>query len=176
DADTIVPSMAYKPFNRVLTDVLGVSKPAIGYIRVTSDNPVYGIGGPLDETSNDPCVASGLISSDAFTHGFTPIVIKESTYVGWKTRLILLNLSTSDATVTIKLYDHDTGTLYDTKSNITIKAGSQLIYDDVLSDLFGITGEFYGQLEVVSNQPLLGWAHQYTRKHTGGIYPFFKVQ
>ncbi|MCD6452486.1 MAG: hypothetical protein J7L64_09035 [Acidobacteria bacterium] len=176
DADTIVPSMAYKPFNRVLTDVLGVSKPAIGYIRVTSDNPVYGIGGPLDETSGDPSVASGLTPNDAFTRGITPIVIKETIYVGWKTRLILLNLGTSDATVTINLYDHDTGTLYDTKSNITIKAGSQLIYDDVLSDLFGITSDFYGQLEVVSDQPLLGWAHQYTPHHTGGIYPFFKLQ
>ena len=137
-----------------------------GYVVIEADAPIYAIGGPTDNISNDPSVQGAAYT--AFADTIAPIVLKSGP---WATRVVLTNHSASSVDVTIQLvYD---GSVVDSSST-SISAYDQLIYDDIIDNLF--PAYVYGTLRIVASDPIYVYVHQYTNANTGGLYPVFNTE
>ena len=136
-----------------------------GYVVIEADAPVYAIGGPTDNMSNDPSVQGASYS--AFADTLAPIVLKSGP---WSTRLVLTNHSAAATGITLELiYDGVVAASYVT----AIGAYDQVQYNDIIGELFPAYA--YGTLRIQSDDPIYAYVHQYTSQHTGGIYPVFNT-
>ena len=137
-----------------------------GYVVISADSPVYAIGGPTDNTSNDPSVQGAAYS--AFTDTLAPIVLKSGP---WATRVVLTNHGSGSTNVTISLIM--SGTTAASQST-SVGAYNQVVYHDVIADLF--PAYLYGTLLIEADDPIYVYVHQYTNQNTGGLYPVFNSQ
>ena len=137
-----------------------------GYVVLEADGLIYAIGGPTDNISNDPSVQGA--SYTAFADTIAPIVLKSGP---WSTRVVLTNRRDTATNVTLELvFD---GAVVDSYAT-TIGSFGQLLYDDVIDDLF--PAYVYGSLRIVAADPIYVYVHQYTTQNTGGLYPVFNTE
>ena len=164
DYTSVCGSQCYTALANVL-DTLGISQEAASIVVQRAGDSLQVIGGPVDNTTSDPCVQQGL--AQAMTSGVVPIVLKNST---WNTRLAVFNPGDATASVTLSFYDHAGGSTPDAQHTFSLGACCCQTYDDIITTL-GLASGDYGICLLDSTQPVVAYSHQYTGSHTGGIYP-----
>ena len=136
-----------------------------GFVTITADQPIFTIGGIVDNTSSDPGVIKAL--AGAYTHAYTPIVLKTDT---WSTRIAVANVTPYGNTFTLRVYDPNTHAMLAQKT-IVMSAYTLYKQEDIITNL-GLPSGTYGRLEIISDAPVCGYALQLTNDNTSGVYPF----
>jgi hypothetical protein len=151
--------------NRFITGATGISN-TLGYIRMTSNNPVLGFSSLISNTSDDPGLAPSLAV------GAGRLLIPSSTNVNqFRSTLTLVNLDAAKpASVHVTVRD-TSGSVIGRNDSLTIEPGGVFHVDDLLSSL-GITSNF-GPIEISSpdNIPLAAVSRVFSvSDSTGGFF------
>lgn len=136
-------------------------------VEIAVTGPCVGIGGLIDNVSNDPSVTSSNLGG--FMQGFTPVVLKTAE---WHTHLVLRNLADRPARVALSAYPASGGTIPCKQVTLNISAKGFFSSEDIVAYLGGARGDVF-LLAVTADHKVCGYARQYTRSHTSGMYPCF---
>jgi hypothetical protein len=140
-------------------------------IQLMSDQPISSFVALINYSTNDPSIALGR------PLGYTKFLINGVTNVSpYRSQLVLLNLGSGLAAVTITVYDSSTGQVLTTKTGISIPIGGFYYSNDVLTDL-GLSGKF-GSIVVESPnlQPLIGVTVLSNTNGTNGLFEGVPLQ
>ena len=161
-----VPAYSYTPAPSII-DLMGGSND-YGHLVMSAPDAMHMIGGPVDNLSSDPSVTA--LATQGYSEIITPIVLKSGP---WATEVVIQNPTDSTAGYTIDFFDATTPGAAPSHSLIeNIPGKGHFIANDIIDSLGADPGD-YGMLRVSTAGQAVGYCHQYTDSHTGGIYPFF---
>jgi len=151
--------------NRILTGASGISN-TTGYIRLSSSQPVAGFSSVIDNASNDPGLATSLLT------GANRLLIPSATNVNqFRSTLTVINLGNS-LPARIRLTVRNTsGNILAQNQSITIPANGIYNVEDILTTL-GISSN-YGpiQIDSLDNVPLAAVSRVYSiSNNTNGFF------
>ncbi|MCI0420934.1 MAG: IPT/TIG domain-containing protein [Acidobacteria bacterium] len=127
--------------NRTLTGAGGVSN-TLGYIRISSSQPVLGYSALINNTGDDPGLAASLVS------GATRLLIPSSTNVNqFRSTLTIINLASIPAPIRI-IVRNTLGDAQAQSDGTVIPANGIFNVDDILTSL-GLSSS-YGPIEIQS--------------------------
>jgi len=163
-----IESFGYLPIANVIRDVTGTTgiQYVDGYLTLSSACNFHVVGGPIDNTSNDPSVFGGYTAG--FSDGFTPLVLRSGP---WTSRLVLANPGGSNVTVDLVLYQsgEPVGTITRTVYDYDI-----LVIDDIIGEF--TSEDLFGSLFIYASGPVYGFVEQTTGPGgASGVYPVFRL-
>jgi hypothetical protein len=141
-----------------------------GYIRLESNEPIFGWASVIDNQTNDP----GLVQSDP--SGSANLLIESAAHQGnFRSSLTVVNLGRAEAAIDIRAYAAG-GSIHGQTQGLLIPAGGYFGSDDILGEL-GV-GEGFGPVEIISTngQPLLATSRVYSTSRTSGFFQGVKVE
>jgi hypothetical protein len=141
-----------------------------GYLRLESDQPIFGWASIIDNLTNDP----GFVSSQSV--GSTRVLIESATNRGsFKSSLVVVNMGDTEAAAEIVAYDN-AGQVSGELRTLTIPARGCFTSDDILQHL-GITNSF-GPIEIISTngQPVIATSRVYSTSGTGGFFEGVRIE
>ena len=172
-ASTKVPSRALKHITKISQFLYGTSSPTStrGFIKLVSDQPISSFLSLITYGTNDASVVLG------HSAGFPKLVVNAATNVApYRSQLMLLNLGSTSASVTITAYDNAAGTVLATKTGISIPAGGFYFSEDIMTDL-GLAGKFGPlQIESLNLQSVIGATLLSNANHTNGLFEAVPIQ
>jgi len=147
-----VPPRGYVQKNSVLQELEGISGTTgrEGSLVLESDQPIQAFVSQIDAASGDPSILAGI------RQGASHLVLQSAANSGpFRSDLIILNLSSSQALVDVIPRDRDSGQPIGTGlRNVAIEGNGFVRYDNVL-EAAGVTSN-YGPVEIrASNGALL---------------------
>ena len=160
-----VPPNGLAQFNDILRALIGDSQRTNleGWIRLNSDQEIFGWTSQIDNTVQDPSFAEAVLSGNS--RWLIPSVVKAGDF---RSSLVVVNLDPAENQVELVARDSEGNVR---KSEQLMIPGSGMIsIEDVLARL-GLDGTF-GPLEIhsVSNGLLLTQSRVYTRTRSAGIF------
>jgi hypothetical protein len=139
-----VPPRGYVQENSVLQELEGISETTgrEGSLVLESDQPIQAFVSQIDATSGDPSILAGI------RQGSSHLVLQSAANSGpFRSDLIILNLSSSQARVDVVPRDRDSGQPIGTGlRNVAIEGNGFVHYDNIL-EAAGVTNN-YGPLEI----------------------------
>lgn len=141
-------------------DVTGVE----GYIRLQSNQPIFGWASQIDNVTNDPgfAVSKGL--------GSVHLLVQSTANVGsFRSSLVVVNTGSTDATVDLISRDAQ-GVVKGESRGLLIRAGGFLSRANILETL-GVSSN-YGPIEIISTngQPIMATSRVYSTSGTSGFF------
>ena len=135
-----------------------------GYLKLDSDQPVFGWVSQIDNSSDDPgfAVSKGT--------GSTHLLVQSTANVGtFKSSLVIVNTGDSDAVVDILSHDSG-GSIQGEARGILISKGGFYSTTNILETL-GVKSS-YGPVEIISTngKPLLATSRVYSNSGTSGFF------
>jgi hypothetical protein len=152
--------------NNVARRLLGQSEMSNfeGYVRLESNQPIFGWASVIDNTTNDPGFAVGK------GVGSTRLLVESTANVGsFKSSLVIVN--TGDVVAVVDVVSHDiTGATNGELRNVAIPARGYFNSSNVLEHV-GVTNNF-GPLEIISTngQPIIVTSRVYSSSRTSGFF------
>jgi Purple acid Phosphatase, N-terminal domain len=135
-----------------------------GYIRLESNQPIFGWASQIDNSSNDP----GFAMSKG--QGATRLLVQSTANMGsFKSSLVVVNTGSMDAVVDIVSRDAN-GAVRGESRGIVIPAGGLFSTVNILETL-GVSAN-YGPVEIISTngQPVLATSRVYSTSGTSGFF------
>ena len=160
-----VPPNGLAQFNDVIRALVGESQNINleGWIRLTSDQEIFGWTSQIDNTVQDPSFALAVLSGNS--RWLIPSVVKAGNF---RSSLVVVNLDPVGNQIELTARDTEG---HVRKSELVMIPGSgMIVFEDILSSL-GLDGTF-GPLEIqsVSNGLLLVQSRVYTAERYSGIF------
>ena len=165
-ASVTVPAKGLSQINHVVRSLLNRSDltNVEGYIRLDSDQPIFGWASQIDNVTNDPGFAVGK------SQGASKLLVQSTANVGsFRSSLVVVNLGNAPAVV--DLVSHDTeGRITGQTRGILIPTGGFFSTANILESL-GVAANF-GPVEIISTtgQPLLATSRVYSTSGTSGFF------
>jgi hypothetical protein len=160
-----VPPNGLAQFNDVIRALVGESQNTNleGWIRLTSDQEIFGWTSQIDNTVQDPSFALAVLSGNS--RWLIPSVVKAGDF---RSSLVVVNLDPAGSQV--ELTARDTEGNVRKSEQVTIPGSGMVVFEDILSSL-DLDGTF-GPLEIqsVSNGLLLVQSRVYTTGGYSGIF------
>ncbi len=160
-----VPPNGLAQFNDVIRALVGESQNTNleGWIRLTSDQEIFGWTSQIDNTVQDPSFALAVLSGNS--KWLIPSAVKAGDF---RSSLVVVNLDPAESQV--ELTARDTEGNVRKSEQVTIPGSGMIVFEDILSSL-GLDGTF-GPLEIqsVSNGLLLVQSRVYTAGRYSGIF------
>ena len=165
-ASTSVAPRGLTQINNVVRQLLNIQDVANleGYIRLQSDQPVFGWASQIDNATNDP----GFAVSKG--QGATHLLVQSTANVGsFRSSLVVVNAGSADAVVDLISRDAQ-GITKGESRGIVIPAGGFFSAANILETL-GVSSN-YGPIEIVSTngQPLMAISRVYSSSGTSGFF------
>ena len=135
-----------------------------GYIRLQSDQPIFGWASQIDNLTNDP----GFAVSRG--QGATRLLVQSTANVGsFKSSLVVVNTGSTQALVDLVSRDA-AGNVNGESKGLLIPAGGFFSTANIL-ELLGVTSS-YGPIEILSTngQPLMATSRVYSTSGTSGFF------
>ena len=166
---TTVPAHGMTQINRINQALGNLNRE--GYLRLQSDQPIFGWTAQIDNLSED---LSLVVGKAAGTEARL-LIPSTSTTGKFKSSLAVINLSTAATLVRLTARDNG-GKTSQLSDSITIPGNGFISSSDILSSL-GLT-ETYGPLEIESldGQPLQAVSRVYSPRRTGGYFEGVRVE
>jgi chitodextrinase len=152
--------------NNVVRQLLNLADVASleGYIRLQSNQPIFGWASQIDNVTNDP----GFAVSKG--QGATRLLVQSTANVGsFKSSLVVVNTGTTGAVVDLISRDAE-GAVRGESRGIMIPAGGFFSTANILETL-GVSSNF-GPIEIISTngQPLMATSRVYSTSGTSGFF------
>jgi hypothetical protein len=166
DAGTTVPAFGMVQLNQIIGMMMpaAVTAGVEATLFLESDQPIKAWASEIENSNNDP---SMLVSR---TDGATRILIPSTVNsTRWTSSLVLVNISSSTASCSLKAYDANGAIVGQTQTPIIIPAHGFYSIPNVLQPL-GIVDAFGHPLEVNSNFPLMAISRVFSQSNTGGFF------
>jgi hypothetical protein len=152
--------------NSVVRYILGKNEVANmdGYLRLESNQPIFGWASQIDNSTNDPgfAVSKGL--------GAVRLLIQSTANTGsFKSSLVVVN--TGDTAAVVDIVSRDLGGMVTGESRgILIPAGGFFSTPNILESL-GVSSSF-GPVEIISTngQPVMATSRVYSTSGTSGFF------
>jgi hypothetical protein len=135
-----------------------------GYIRLQSDQPIFGWASQIDNVTNDP----GFAVSKG--QGATRLLVQSTANVGsFKSSLVVVNTGSAQALVDLISRDAE-GNIKGQSRGMVIPAGGFFSTANIL-ELLGVTAS-YGPIEIISTngQPVMATSRVYSTSGTSGFF------
>jgi hypothetical protein len=135
-----------------------------GYIRLQSDQPIFGWASQIDNVTNDP----GFAVSKG--QGATRLLVQSTANVGsFKSSLVVVNTGNAQALVDLISRDAE-GNIKGQSRGMVIPAGGFFSTANIL-ELLGVTAS-YGPIEIISTngQPVMATSRVYSTSGTSGFF------
>jgi purple acid phosphatase-like protein len=135
-----------------------------GYIRLESDQPIFGWASQIDNVTNDPGFAVSK------WQGATRLLVQSTANVGsFKSSLVVVNMGSADAVVDLISRDV-AGSIKGESRGLVINAGGFFSTANIL-ELLGVTSG-YGPIEIISTngQPIMATSRVYSTSGTSGFF------
>jgi hypothetical protein len=135
-----------------------------GYIRLQSDQPIFGWASQIDNVTNDP----GFAVSKG--QGATRLLVQSTANVGsFKSSLVVVNTGGAQALVDLISRDAE-GNIKGQSRGMVIPAGGFFSTANIL-ELLGVTSS-YGPIEIISTngQPVMATSRVYSTSGTSGFF------
>jgi chitodextrinase len=135
-----------------------------GYIRLESDQPIFGWASQIDNVTNDP----GFAVSKG--QGATRLLVQSTANVGsFKSSLVVVNTGSTQAMVDLISRDAE-GNIKGESRGVLIPAGGFFSTANVL-EMLGVTSGF-GPIEIISTngQPVMATSRVYSTSGTSGFF------
>ena len=171
-APVLVPPKGLSQMNNAARQLLnrsGVSN-FEGYVRLDSNQPIFGWASIIDNATNDPgfAVARG--------QGSTRLLVDSTANVGsFRSSLVVVNTGDGDAIVDIVSHDV-TGRISGERRNLVIPAHASFSHSNILENV-GVTNDF-GPLEIISTngQPIIATSRVYSTSRTSGFFQSDEIE
>jgi chitodextrinase len=168
----IVAPKGLTQINNIVRELLGRGDVSNmdGYIRLESDQPIFGWASQIDNSTNDP----GFAVSKG--QGTTRLLVQSTANVGsFKSSLVVVNTGKTTAVVDIIARDSQ-GTIKGESRGVMIPAGGFFRTANILESL-GVSAS-YGPVEIMSTngQPILATSRVYSTSGTSGFFEGQPVQ
>jgi len=165
-APVTVAAKGLTQINNVVREMLGRQDVTNmeGYIRLESNQPIFGWASQIDNSSNDPGFAMGK------GQGATRLLVQSTANVGsFKSSLVVANTGSMDAVVDIVSRDAN-GAVKGESRGIVIPAGGLFSTANILETL-GVSSN-YGPVEIIStnSQPVMATSRVYSTSGTSGFF------
>jgi hypothetical protein len=165
-ASVLVPAKGLTQINNVIRQLLYRDDVANmdGYIRLESNQPIYGWASLIDNSTNDPGFAMSK------RQGALRLLVQSTTNVGsFKSSLVVVNAGSADAVVDIVSRDVK-GAFKGELRGVVIPVRGFFSTANVLESL-GVSFS-YGPLEIISTngQPLMATSQVYSTSGTSGFF------
>jgi hypothetical protein len=141
-----------------------------GYIRLESNQPIFGWASQIDNSTNDP----GFAMSKG--QGAARLLVQSTANVGsFKSSLVVVNTGSMDAVVDIVSRDAN-GAVKGESRGIVIPAGGLFSTVNIL-DTLGVSSN-YGPVEIISTngQPVMATSRVYSTSGTSGFFEGQPIQ
>ncbi|HET6961091.1 MAG TPA: fibronectin type III domain-containing protein [Terriglobia bacterium] len=135
-----------------------------GYIRLQSDQPIFGWASQIDNVTNDP----GFAVSKG--QGASHLLVQSTANVGsFKSSLIVVNTGSAQALVDLISRDAE-GNIKGQSRGVVIPVGGFFSTANIL-ELLGVTSG-YGPIEIISTngQPVMATSRVYSTSGTSGFF------
>jgi hypothetical protein len=171
-APVTVPAKGLTQINNVVREMLGRQDVTNmeGYIRLESNQPIFGWASEIDNSSNDP----GFAMSKG--QGATRLLVQSTANVGsFKSSLVVVNAGTMEAVVDIVSRDAN-GAVKGESRGIVIPAGGLFSTANILETL-GVSSN-YGPVEIISTngQLVMATSRVYSTSGTSGFFEGQPIQ
>jgi len=171
----LVPAYGFKQISNINQVLYGTNTPTNtqGMLKLTSEQPVTSMISLIDNNSNDPGLVPGR--GTGYSRLFVNSVANLSLGAGFTSELMILNLGTTTASLTLTARDQVGGVLA-TKPGVTIAINGFYYSQNIFADL-GIIGQV-GSLEINSAtlSPLSAVTRVDTTSHTSGLLEAVPIQ
>ena len=141
-----------------------------GYIRLQSNQPIFGWASQIDNVTNDP----GFAVSKG--QGATRLLIQSTANVGsFKSSLVVVNTGSTEALVDLISRDAE-GNVKGDSRGVVIPASGFFSTANIL-ELLGVTSS-YGPIEIISTngQPVMATSRVYSSSGTSGFFEGQPIQ
>lgn len=141
-----------------------------GYIRLESDQPIFGWASQIDNVTNDP----GFAISKG--QGAPHLLVQSTANVGsFRSSLVVVNTGSTEALVDLISRDA-TGNVNGESRGLVIPAGGFFSTANVL-EMLGVTSG-YGPIEIISTngQPVMATSRVYSTSGTSGFFEGQTIQ
>jgi len=135
-----------------------------GYIRLQSDQPIFGWASQIDNLTNDP----GFAVSKG--QGASRLLVQSTANVGsFKSSLVVVNTGSAEALVDLISRDAE-GNVKGESRGLVIPAGGFFSTANIL-EMLGVTSS-YGPIEIISTngQPVMATSRVYSTSGTSGFF------
>ncbi len=158
--------------NGVVRQLLGLQDVANleGYIRLESNQPIFGWASQIDNVTNDPGFAVSK------WQGATRLLVQSTANVGsFKSSLVVVNMGSADAVVDLISRDV-AGSIKGESRGVVIRARGFFSSANILETL-GVTSSF-GPVEIISTngQPVMATSRVYSTSRTSGFFEGQPIQ
>ena len=135
-----------------------------GYIRLQSNQPIFGWASQIDNVTNDPGFAVSK------WQGATRLLVQSTANVGsFKSSLVVVNMGSAVALVDLISRDAE-GNVKGESRGMVIPAGGFFSTANIL-EMLGVTSS-YGPIEIISTngQPIMATSRVYSTSGTSGFF------
>jgi hypothetical protein len=167
-----VPAKGLTQINNVIRQLLyrGDVATINGYIRLESDQPIFGWASQIDNSRNDPGFAMSKGQGDI------RLLVQSTTNVGsFRSSLVVVNAGSSEAVVDIVSRNAE-GAANGELRGMVIPGGGFFNSPNVLESL-GVSSS-YGPVEIISTngQPVMATSRVYSTSGTSGFFEWQPIQ